>query len=350
MGIERVSVCKLAGRGSALPLGRVALSAALLFTCLSPAGQAQSVAAPLPEGKLPTLTTARAAHSLTDEEARRAYPVHLRGVITYFDPDFGTGQPAIFIHDATGSIFIKMVCKLTCNAAEPLFVGALVDVRGVSAPGGFGPVVGDPEIRVLGRAPLPPNPPRVGLAILKTGAWDAQWVEVEGSVHRVVEYPRVVVLRLEMADGSIPILMMKDPGANYANLVDAQVRIHANAAPTMNSDGQMIGVHLQTPNLSTLEIIEPAPSDPFARLATPIGNLMKWTHYSTSAHRVHVRGTVTLQWPGSLLCIRDATRGICAMTSQTTRVAEGTLVDVAGFAEIDDNAPGYRRCDLQKCW
>ena len=110
-----------------------------------------------PDRDVRTLTTARAAHSLTDDQAKRAYPVHLKGVITYFDPDFGSGQPAIFIHDATGGIFIKMICKLTCKAADPLFVGALVDVQGVSAPGGFGPVVGSPLIRILGRAPLPPT-------------------------------------------------------------------------------------------------------------------------------------------------------------------------------------------------
>ncbi len=110
-----------------------------------------------PPERTHVLTTAREAHSLTDEEAQRGLPVHLRGVVTYFDPDFGSGQPAIFIHDATGGIFIKLICKMTCTPADRLFVGALLDVRGVSAPGGFGPVVGNPEFQILGRAPLPPT-------------------------------------------------------------------------------------------------------------------------------------------------------------------------------------------------
>jgi diguanylate cyclase (GGDEF)-like protein len=285
------------------------------------------------------LSTARAAHSLTDEQARRAYPVHLQGVITYFDPDFGTGQPAIFIHDATGGIFIKMICKLTCKAADPLFVGALVDVRGVSAPGGFGPVVGSPQIRILGRAPLPARPPRVNFAKLRTGDEDAQWVEVEGAVHHVIEYANSVTLRLEMVDGPIDITMIRTPGAMYSDLVDAQVRIHANAAPTTNADGQMIGVHLQAPNLSTLQVVEPAPKDPFAHPPIPIDRLLSREQFSTPFHRIHLRGTVTLQWPGSLLCVRDATRGICAQTSQATPVAAGTLVDLAGFVETDNSAP-----------
>ncbi len=270
----------------------------------------------------------------------RAFPVHLRGVITYFDPDFGSGHPAIFIHDASGSIFVKQTSKLT----EQLFAGALVDVRGVSAPGGFGPVVGNPRIQVLGRAPLPPNPPRVSLAILKTGKEDAQWVEVEGTVHRVIDNPHSVVLLLEMLDGPLVILMMKEPGATYSdttysNLVDAQVRIRANAAPTTNSDGQMVGVHLQAPNLSALQVLEPAPRDPFARPAIPIDRLLHREYFSIPFHRTHLRGNVTLQWPGSMLCIRDATRGICAETSQVTPVAVGDLVDMAGFVETYNNVP-----------
>ena len=265
----------------------------------------------------------------------RALPVHLRGVITYFDPDYGTGYAAIFIHDETGSVFVKQSAK----QAAHLFVGALVDVQGVTTPAGFGPIVANPTISILGRAPLPPNPPRVSLAILKTGAYDAQWVEVEGTVHRVIEYPHVVVLRLELADGLIPVIMIRTPGATYSNLVDAQVRIRANAAPTMNSDGQMIGVHLQGPDLSTVQVLEPASSDPYAGSVIPIDGLLQWEHYTTSMHRVHLRGVVTLQWPGSSLCIRDATRGICAQTVQRTPVTVGSMVDVAGFVKIDNNAP-----------
>jgi diguanylate cyclase (GGDEF)-like protein len=307
----------------------------LAFICLAPAGQSQSVSSSPGEIKLPTITTARQAHDLSNTVAKRALPVHLRGVITYFDPDYGTGYAAIFIHDASGSVFVSQTAK----QAAQLFVGALVDVRGVTAPGGFGPIVDNPQISIVGRAPLPPNPPRVSLAVLKTGAVDAQWVEVEGTVHRVIEYPHVVVVRLELADGPIPVVMIRTPGATYSDLVDAQVRIDANAAPTMNSDGQMVGVHLQAPDISTLRVLEPASGNPFAGSAVPIDSLLGWEHYAVSKHRVHLRGTVTQQWPGSSLCIRDATRGICAQTAQTTPVALGTVADVAGFVKIENNAP-----------
>jgi diguanylate cyclase (GGDEF)-like protein len=288
-----------------------------------------------PAGKLPTLTTARAAHNLTIEEANRAYPVHIRGVVTYFDPDYGNGSAAIFVHDATGSVFVRQPSGL----AGALFAGALVDVVGISGPGGFGPIVVQPLITIVGRAPLPPNPPRVSLPHLNTGAEDAQWVEVEGTIHGVLEYNHSVTLRLEMQDGPVNVAMIREPGANYSSLVDAKVRLRADAAPTINANGQMIGVHLMAPNLSALQVIEPAPGDPFARPPTPIDRLLHWDQFSASFHRVHLRGIATLQWPGLSLCIRDATRGICMQTDQNTPVALGSVVDVAGFVGTENNEP-----------
>ncbi len=284
---------------------------------------------------MPTLTTAREAHGLSDEEANRTYPVHLQGVVTYFDPDYGAGFAATFVHDSTGSVFVKN----PSGSAGPLSAGTVVDVQGVSGPGGFGPIVVEPRIRIIGHSQLPANPPRETLPHLETGAQDAQWVEVEGTIHGVLEYSHSVTLQLAMADGPVSVTMVREAGSSYSGLVDAKVRIHANAAPTVNGNGQMIGVHLMAPNLSALEFVEPAPGDPFRKPPVPIANLLHWDQFAASFHRVHLRGNVTLQWPGSWLCIRDATRGICMQTGQEMPLAVGELVDVAGFVGTENSAP-----------
>ena len=311
------------------------LVAATLFLGAGWAAQTNVAPTKAPAGKLPTLRTARAAHSLTIVEAKRAYPVHLRGVITYFDPDSGIGNAAIFVHDATGSVFVKQPSTL----AAGLFSGALVDVKGASGEGGFGPVVVQPQITVIGRSPLPPNPPRVSLPHLNSGAEDAQWVEVEGTIHGVLEYSHSVTLRLEMLDGPVNVAMIKERGAIYSGLVDAKVRLHANAAPTINANGQMIGVHLMAPNRGALEVIEPAPGDPFEQPTIPIDKLLRWDQFSASFHRVHLRGAVTMQWPGLSLCIRDATRAICMQTDQDMPLDLGRVIDVAGFVGSENNEP-----------
>jgi diguanylate cyclase (GGDEF)-like protein len=288
-----------------------------------------------PAGQLPTLTTTHQAHSLTSGEAAREYPIHISGVVTYFDPDYGTGFAAIFMHDSTGSVFVKPLS----TSIGPLPAGTVIDVWGVSGLGGFGPVVVKPRITVIGHAPLPPNPPRVSLLHLKTGAEDAQWVEVEGTIHAVADFAGSVTLQLAMFDGTVSVTMPREAGADYASLVDAKVRIHADAAPTINGDSQMIGVHLMAPDLSAVKIVEPAPGDPFRQPLTPIDKLLHWDEYSASFHRVHLRGNLTLQWPGSSLCIRDAVRGICVQTAQDTHFALGDVVDIVGFAGTDNNEP-----------
>jgi diguanylate cyclase (GGDEF)-like protein len=316
--------------------GLTAVAATLFFSIsLLPKGSAVFAQANEPTGKLPTLTTARAAHGLTSDQAARAYPVHLQGVVTYFDPDYGTGYAAIFVHDSTGSIFLKP----RSDSVQPLTAGTLVDVQGVSGPGGFGPVVVLPRIRAIGRSSLPANPPRESLSHLETGVEDAQWVEVEGTIHGVVEYSHSVTLQLATIDGTVSVTMQREAGVTYAGLVDADVRIDANAAPTVNSNNQMIGVHLMAPNLSAVTVVKSAPGDPFRQPIVPIDRLLHWEQFSASSHRVHLRGNVTLQWPGSSLCIRDATSGICVQTVQDTPLTIGELVDVAGFAGTEDNTP-----------
>ena len=303
----------------------------LAFLALSGFAASQALAAQ----QLATLTTAHQAHSLSNQEAQRAYPIHLRGVVTYFDPDYGTGNAAIFVHDSTGSIFVRS----PSNSTPPVPAGTLVDVRGISGPGGFGPVVVQPHVRAIGHAPLPANAPLETLPRLETGFDDAQWVQVEGTVHAVLQYSHSVTLRLAMEGGTVSVTLLREPGEPYAPLVDAKVRIHANAAPTINGNGQMIGVHLMAPNLSAITMVEAAPGDPFQRPPMPIDSLLHWDQLADSHHRVHLRGKVTLNWPGSSLCIQDATRGICVQTTQDTPLASGDLVDVAGFAATENSAP-----------
>jgi hypothetical protein len=56
-----------------------------------------------------------------------------------------------------------------------------------------------------------------------------------------------------------PVIMVKNAGVNYSGLVDARVRIRANAAPTFNSRRQMISLRLMCPGLATIKMMEAMP-------------------------------------------------------------------------------------------
>jgi diguanylate cyclase (GGDEF)-like protein len=339
--IEMKDAARLCGNGQAkfcsqLSRRNCAHSLILLALLLAACPARAQGSSHRPASGLPTLTTARQAHDLSSQETRRAYPVHLaQAVVTYYDPRIGSGRAALFVHDATGSIYVE----LPEGAVPNLAPGVLVEVRGVTGPGEFAPIVAHPEVRVIGRSALPEDPPRMSFARLVTGAEDSHWIEAEGLVHSLAEFEHNIMLQLAMDGGSVTVVLVKEPGADYSRLVDAKVRVHANAGPTFNRSKQMIGVRLMCPNLSAITFVEAASADSFKLPVTPIDQLLRWDQINASSHRMHLRGRVTLQWPGSKLCIRDATRGICAQTAQKNHLSEGDEVDLVGFAAAENNAP-----------
>jgi diguanylate cyclase (GGDEF)-like protein len=304
---------------------------------LSPSQTSPKAAAPLR-----TLTTVKAVHTLSNAEAARALPVRLTAVIVYYDPFLNyPRRPIIMVTDGTASIYVALVDPPTPS----LKAGALVEVTGESNPGDFGPNISNGHLRVIGSAPLPPNPPRQSMTHLLTGSEDAQWVELEAVVKSFEIVGGNVTLKLALADGEMAGTTVKEPGADYASLVDAKVVIHGIAGSLFNLHSQIFGLQLLFPNLAAVRIEQPAPVHPFQLPATPIRTLMQYDPASVFVHRVHIHGTATLFWPGRLICLQDGdsvkdnTEALCAQTAQTAPLTPGDLVDVIGFPQIGAVSP-----------
>jgi diguanylate cyclase (GGDEF)-like protein len=284
-----------------------------------------------PPSKLPTLSTAHAAHSLPAEEAKRGYSVRLRAVVTYYDPYTDPHRGAFFACDATGCICV-LVPPLPIL---PLRAGTLIDLRGVSDPGNYAPIVVASKVEVLGQSRVPPNPPRRSLTELLTGEDDGQWVEVEGVVHSVERSGHNVTFVLALRDGMIRGVAPFEKDADYARLVDAKVVIHANAAPLWTKNRQMVGARLLFPSLAQVRIEELSPEDPFGLPVRTISSLLQFAPDVSVVHRVRVRGRVALRWPGQLY-IQDGSQGIFIPTVQKTPLALGDTVDVVGFPSMGE--------------
>jgi len=286
-------------------------------------------------GSLPVLTTTRRVHSLALDEAGRHYPVRLLTVVTYYDPYIDPRHGALFVHDSTGAIFVAVAAR----PILPIHAGSLVEVTGVSDPGDFGPVVAESRVRVLGESHVPAEAPRMSLTRLLTGTEDAQWVEVEGVVHSVVESGSNVTLRLMIGDGPLTATSVKEHGVDYAGLVDAKVLIHGNAGALSTASHQMTGFRVMFPSRNEVKVESRAPADPFAAPVRDVNSLLRFDQNVAFLHRVHIRGRVTLAWPGRALCLQDASQGICVQTSQVTSVAPGAMADVVGFPAVGEYTP-----------
>ncbi len=293
---------------------------------------------------LPTLTTTHQAHSLTVDQAARSYPVDLRTVVTYYDPYIDPQHPAVWVSDSSGGVYVA----LSSAPAVPFKAGDLIEITGVSATGGYAPVVKASHARVIGRAPLPANPRKVTYTQILTGAEDSQWVEVEGIVHTVRGFGTNIGLELALGDGTITASTVHQVGADYESLVDAKVKLRGNQAPMLNHRGAMMGAFLVFPDRAEITVVEPAPAHPFGLPISPVSGLLRFTPTPASHHRVHIRGTVTLAWPGRRLCIQDGLQGLCAQTDQTTPLRPGDLVDVIGFPSIGAFTPTLSRATYVK--
>ncbi|MFZ1083409.1 MAG: hypothetical protein WAN35_00435, partial [Terracidiphilus sp.] len=167
------------------------------------------------QGPLHTITTARQAHDLSSAEAICGYPIHLRGVVTYFDTDTGQGFGALFIHDGSGSIFVK----IAGGAVKSLPIGTVIDVRGISNIGGFAPIVDQPQFQPIGHAPLPKADAFVSRSQIFAADYEGQWVGVEGVVHSVTATSHQVTLQLAMMDGILFATTVREPGVDYSRLM-----------------------------------------------------------------------------------------------------------------------------------
>ncbi len=288
-----------------------------------------------PVSGLETLTTTQSVHSLTPEKAARAYPVHLRAVVTYYDPYIDFRHGALFVSDETGAIFVA-------TPAQPILPfrsGMVLDINGQTGAGDFAPVIENPRITIIGKSHLPDHAPLVSMTRLETGAEDGQWVEVEGVARSVMQHEHNVFTEIQLGDGRLVTTTVAQPGVDYTRLIDAEVRVRGNAVPIFAHKGQMLGARLFFQTLDQWQILKPAPTDPYVLPVQRIDAILRYTPGVSVRHRIHVRGQVTLFWPGQSICIQDQSRGLCVQTAETMPVVLGDWVDLAGFPTVTDYAP-----------
>jgi signal transduction histidine kinase/CheY-like chemotaxis protein len=279
------------------------------------------------------LTHISEIHSLTPDQARHHRPVHLKAVVTYFEPI----TPDLFIQDSTGGIWVKWTKDLPSPES-----GQLIDLRGTTTQDDFAPDILNPRWQVVGAAPLP-SPKKVSIEEMASTSFDSQWVEIEGIVRSAEVPPNNVPLRfvLEAAGGRVIGYM---PGFSRVppGLVDSRVRINGVCGALFNQKNQMIGVTLYLPSLAWVKTLEPAPADPFATAARPIATLHRFTFGGVPKHRVKVAGIVTGQFEGGQLYISDESGNLHVETDRTASFQPGDRVEAVGFAGIRDLIPALQ--------
>jgi len=280
----------------------------------------------------PLITTAADIRHLTVEQAKKGYAVQLTGVITYYDPE----EPDLFVQDSTGGIWVSLeVVKPT----SPIRAGDVVEVQGVTEAPDFAPQIGNPRIKVIGRAALPPAR-RASFAQLASTKLDSQRVEVDGIVHKVFKQGHRLYLEVMTEDGPVTGRMPFYTREILPKLEDARVRLRGTCGAQFNSRNQLTGVIINIPYPSEMKIVKPAPADAFDIHIHAIADLLRFNVEGNLGHRVRIHGVVTLYRPGRAIFVQNENTSIYAQTQQITAgIKAGDEVDVVGFPAVGAYEP-----------
>jgi len=211
---------------------------------------------------LPLVTTASEIRNMSRAEANRGYPVRLKGVITYYDPQ----TPDLFLQDKRAGIWLDIE---NWDIHVKVASGAVVEVEGVTEQPDFAPQVGKPRVKILGRAPLP-EPKHLPFRMLSFTMADSLRVEVEGIIQRVWKDKNLLVMDVAVDGGHVSGRIPFFTGPAPENLVSARVRMRGTCGAIFNTSYQLIGVFVEVPYLAEMQILEPAPADPFAAPLKPL--------------------------------------------------------------------------------
>ena len=303
------------------------VSPATLRTGKVTRGGAADAGIPNGTASLPVLTTAKAVHSLTHSQAQLHYPVHLRAVCVVCFADWH----GFWVSDGVSGVYVetKNHVPLT-NAIRP---GIELDIDGVTGPGEYKPIVDQAILHILGERPLPPARD-VSLDRLSTGEYDGQWIAFEGTVRSVT--PRGAQLSMIVTSGrwQINTVTVPAPPEKYERLVGARVRISATGGALVNKRRQAVFLAVYVPSIDSIQVLRPAPADPFSLPLTSIARLVDFAPGTHSDDLIRIRGVVTARW-GRSVFIRDDAEGASVTTLEPTSLKPGDLVDAVGYRSLD---------------
>jgi len=277
------------------------------------------------------LSTAVAVRGLTVEQAQQQQRVHLRGTVTFFDENLYSR----FIQDDTAGIYLQ-----ASTNTPPLYPGQVVEIDGTSNPGEFAPVVVPERVRVVGTAPLPVAKP-VTYEQLASGKEDSQFVEITGVVRSIQlhEASQHYLIEIATGGGRLSVYTRQLPAKRAEELLDSTVRVSGVCSTEFNHQRQLFAIRLMVPRPADFVVELPAPQDPFAIAARPIGSLLQFAPQEAYGHPVKVAGAVIYFEPGVRIFLQEGENGVEVQTKESDPLQLGDRVEALGFVSQGEYTP-----------
>ncbi|MFZ0828180.1 MAG: ATP-binding protein [Verrucomicrobiia bacterium] len=267
------------------------------------------------------LRLADQVRGLDQDQLVHQLPVSLEGLVTWVD----SRGNFIYILDSSGGI---RVMQSRFRNGRRIQNGMVVKVDGQATAGYFAPVITNAVVHQTGSVDMP-DAPLTSLEQALTGTEDGRWIQMRGYVRKVTEVAGRLELQLVAPGGEFTARVPLDD--SLRNLKGSVVLVHGVCVVDADSRRQLTGIEIWSAEAGDTQTEQSAPDDLFALPLRSIASLRQFNLFNTLNERVRTSGSVTLQVPGSYLCVQDGDSSLFALGDQTEPLSPGDRVEVVGF-------------------
>jgi signal transduction histidine kinase len=253
-------------------------------------------------------------------------PVRLEAVVTGRYPN-----GSLVIRDETGATFVHRDSETTFATVA---IGDRIRVQGVVYDGVFTNGIKEATVETLATGPRPP-PRRASLAEFVSGGCYHDFISLAGVVRSARRHDTLgTILGLDVEGRLIEARCVPPlPEAEERRPIDAEVEVAGFGGGEVNVVGHLLRPYLRVLDPADVQVVTPAPADPFAAEPVPLARLAR---VPRSGHRVKVTGVAAARGGlGGGVFLADDDQGLFvepAVLDDTVRgIVPGDRVEAAGF-------------------
>ena len=305
-----------------------ALLVALVAACVS-----TTLAQPAP------LTSLRAIHALTNDQASQGLPVEFEATVTYVR----SYQRSLFVQDGNSAIYVDWP---TQTLLEP---GDRVSISGFTKQA-FRPIVAAKSVTLLHHGIPPPAAPATFDQLIR-GDMESKLVTVNATVRDADTVlnlgVRSTLLQLHTDGGEIDASVDVDNQELLSTLLDAEVQVTGTVSSRLDGKMQQTGIVLHVGSIEGVKVLRRAASSPWDLPLTPMDQILTGYHVSNSSKRIRVHGTITYYRQGSDAVLQEGNKSLWLTTSSIAPLKIGDSADATGFPDLRNGLLALANAEIQ---
>ncbi len=283
------------------------------------------------------ITSAKDILRLTADEAAKEFPVSLRGVVTFLDPN----QRLWFLQDSSAGIYFY-----PSQVDSVIGAGDEIELRGVTGKGLYSPFVYKSILKRVGTG-IFPKPKPITLPEVLSGAYDCQWVEVEGVVQKLKKDSSTLLLEIGAGKQKLQAQLFAGGEGIDEKWIDSKVRLTGVAAAAFDAQEHLKGFNIYVSNGTNILRLEPG-NNAWESPVYSTRRLFQYCPPELKDHRRHTQGVVLLSWPDETFFIQDLEGILRVQGRGNSEIVPGDRIEVIGFPYEDKNGDCLIEAEVRK--